>query len=166
MQGLDSVCIELKYVCTWILRRICGRPVILRWDFSLLGSGVRKWSVQPWAFLTYVENLEMDNSLKWVLFIKESGQITSDTLWKYGEVFLLRIWRIVLFLRAVVNILIQTLIIPPWLLLCKMIISQLELGPPVVTLMPLNLKFSRYQRSTPYTVVNILKVNSMKYLHL
>ena len=30
----------------------------------------------------YVENLEMDNSLKWVLFIKESDQITSDTLWK------------------------------------------------------------------------------------
>ena len=38
----------------------------------------------------YVEHLEMDNPLKWVLFIKVSGQITSDTLWKYGEVFLLR----------------------------------------------------------------------------
>ena len=37
-----------------------------------------------------------------------------------------------LFLRAVVNIPIQTLIIPPWLLLRKIIISQLELGPPVV----------------------------------
>ena len=37
-----------------------------------------------------------------------------------------------LFLRAVVNMPIQTLIIPPWLLLRKMIISQLELGPPVV----------------------------------
>ena len=33
----------------WILRWICGRPVILSLDFSLLGSGVRKWSVQPWA---------------------------------------------------------------------------------------------------------------------
>ena len=44
----------------------------------------------------------------------------------------LRIWCIFLFLRAVVNIPIQTLIIPPWLLLCKMIISQLELGPPVI----------------------------------
>ena len=32
------------------------------------------------AFLTYVENLEMNNSLKWALFIKVSGQITSDTL--------------------------------------------------------------------------------------
>ena len=74
----------------------------------------------------------MDNSLKWVRFIKANGQITTDTLWKEGEVILLRIWRIALFLRAVVNILIQTLIIPPWLLLCKMIISQLELGPPVV----------------------------------
>ena len=42
------------------------------------------------------KNLEMDNTLKWVLFIKESG-----------------------------------LIIPPRRLLRKMIISQLELGPPV-----------------------------------
>ena len=39
----------------------------------------------------YVENLEMDNSLKWVLFIKVNGQITSDTLSKLCEVFLLRI---------------------------------------------------------------------------
>ena len=66
----------------WILRWICGRPAILHWNFSLLRSGVRKWSVQPWAFLMYVENLEMDNSLKWVLFMKVSSQITSDTLWK------------------------------------------------------------------------------------
>ena len=47
-------------------------------------SASRKWKnlnvVR--AFLMYVENLEMDNSLKWVLFIKVSGQITSDTLWK------------------------------------------------------------------------------------
>ena len=48
--------------------------------YKLLGSGVRKWSVQPWAFLMNVENLEMDNSLKCVLFIKVSGQITSVTL--------------------------------------------------------------------------------------
>ena len=34
------------------------------------------------AFLMYVENLEMDNSLKCVLFIKVSSQITSNTLWK------------------------------------------------------------------------------------
>ena len=34
------------------------------------------------AFLMYVENLEMDNLLKWVLFMKVSGQITSDTLCK------------------------------------------------------------------------------------
>ena len=37
----------------------------------------------------------------------------------------MKIWRIVLFPRAVVNILIQTLIITPWLLLCKMIMSGL-----------------------------------------
>ena len=34
------------------------------------------------AFPMYVENLEMDNLLKWVLFTKVSGQITSDTLCK------------------------------------------------------------------------------------
>ena len=33
-------------------------------------------------FLMYFENLEMNNSLKWALFIKLSDQITSDTLWK------------------------------------------------------------------------------------
>ena len=42
-------------------------------------------------FLMYVENLEMNNSLKWALFIKVSGQITSNTLWKRGEVFFSRI---------------------------------------------------------------------------
>ena len=41
--------------------------------------------------------------------------------------FLLRIWTIFLFLRAVVNIPAQTLIISPWHLFRKMIISQLEL---------------------------------------
>ena len=35
----------------------------------------------------YVENLEMDNSLKWVLFIKVNGQITSDTLCIFIENF-------------------------------------------------------------------------------
>ena len=34
------------------------------------------------AFPMYVENLEMDNLLKWVLFMKVSCQITSDTLCK------------------------------------------------------------------------------------
>ena len=43
----------------------------------------------------------------------------------------LRIWRIIYYFKAVVNIPIQTLIIPLWLLLRKIIISQLELGPPV-----------------------------------
>ena len=44
-----------------------------------------------WAFLMYAENLEVDNQLRWVIFIKVSGQITSNTLWKLGEVFSLRI---------------------------------------------------------------------------
>ena len=43
--------------------------------------------MQPWTFLMYVENLEMDNSLKWVPFNVVSSQVTSDTLWKQGEVF-------------------------------------------------------------------------------
>ena len=29
--------------------------------FSLRGSSIQKWSVQPWAFIMYVVNLEMDN---------------------------------------------------------------------------------------------------------
>lgn len=32
--------------------------------------------------LMYVINLEMNNSLKWALFIIVSGQITSDAMWK------------------------------------------------------------------------------------
>ena len=39
----------------------------------------------------YVVNLEMNNSPKWVLLNIVSGQIASDTPWKYGEVFLFRI---------------------------------------------------------------------------
>ena len=42
-------------------------------------------------FLLHVVNLEVDNSLKWVLFNMVSGQIASDELWKEGEVFLSRI---------------------------------------------------------------------------
>ena len=57
-------------------------PIILILNFSLLVWGVRKCSVQPWASLLYVVNLEMNNSLKWVLFNVVSGQITSDALWK------------------------------------------------------------------------------------
>ena len=47
--------------------------------------------MQPKAFPMYVVNLEMDDSPKWVLLNIVSGQIASDTPWKYGEVFLLRI---------------------------------------------------------------------------
>ena len=51
-------------------------------EFSLLVRGVRKCSVQPWASLIYIENLEMDNLLTRVLFNIVSGQITSDALGK------------------------------------------------------------------------------------
>ena len=50
---------------------------------SVDGNGRHRWGSMFWdflAFLMYVENLEMNKSLKWVLFIKVSGQITSDTL--------------------------------------------------------------------------------------
>ena len=57
----------------------------------------------------------------------DNKQYTVEVRW---HIFL-RIWRIFLFLRTVVNIPIQILIIPPWLLLRKMIISRLELGSPV-----------------------------------
>ena len=56
-------------MCAWILRGICGRPVIYSLDFSLLGS----CSLE---LLLLVVNLEMDNSLKWILFNIVSGQIT------------------------------------------------------------------------------------------
>ena len=39
----------------------------------------------------YVENLEIDYSLKWALFNVVSGQITGNVLWKKGEVFFVRI---------------------------------------------------------------------------
>ena len=38
------------------------------------------------AFLMYVENLDMDNSVKWVPLNIVSGQITSDALWKNSKV--------------------------------------------------------------------------------
>ena len=41
---------------------------------------ISRFSTYIRAFLMNVENLEMDNSLKCVLFIKVSGQITSVTL--------------------------------------------------------------------------------------
>ena len=56
-------------MCSWILRWICGCPVICSLDFSLLGS----CSLE---LLLLVVNLEMDNSLKWILFNIVSGQIT------------------------------------------------------------------------------------------
>ena len=52
LHGEDWGCSELKWnysIRAWILRWVCGRPVILRWNFSLLRSGVRKWSDQTWA---------------------------------------------------------------------------------------------------------------------
>ena len=53
----------------------------------------------------YVVHLQMDNSLNWALSNIVSGQITSDALWKYGEVSLLKFNSISLLIRAVVNLL-------------------------------------------------------------
>ena len=55
-------------MCAWILRCICGRPVIYSLDFSLLGS----CSLELLLLVV--------NSLKWILFNIVSGQIISDTL--------------------------------------------------------------------------------------
>ena len=84
----------------------------------------------------------MDNSLKWALFIKVSGQIASDTLWYT----IMRIWRIFLFLKAVVNIPIQTVIIP-YLISNGVCFSKIKipyiLTKPCHSLCPFsNLKFS------------------------
>ena len=79
------------------------------------------------ATLMYV----VDNSLKWALFNIVSGQIASDALEVERGIFIENLADFFLFLRAVVNIPIQTLIILPWLFFRKMIITQLELGPPV-----------------------------------
>ena len=61
----------------------------------------------------YVVNLEMDNSLKWALFNIVRGQIASDTLEVECGIFIENLADFFLFLRAVVNIPIQTLIILP-----------------------------------------------------
>lgn len=37
----------------------------------------------------YIENVKMDNSLKWVSFNVVSGEMTSNALWKLGEVLLI-----------------------------------------------------------------------------
>ena len=42
----------------------------------------------------YIENIKMDNSLKWVSFNVVSGQMTSNALWKLGEVLLIHFFLI------------------------------------------------------------------------
>ena len=53
-------------------------------ELGFFASRIRRSEMKCSAlgFSYELENLEMDNSLKCVLFIKVSGQITSDTLWK------------------------------------------------------------------------------------
>ena len=64
-------------MCAWVLRWILWQPG----DFELgfFASRIRRCAALGFF---YVVNLEMDNSLKWVLFNKVSGQITSNALWK------------------------------------------------------------------------------------
>ena len=105
------------------------------WSFRFsdraFGNGVCSFKLLS-CFLLHVVNLEVDNSLKWVLFNIVSGQITSDVLRKEGEVLLSRIWLYFYIPKAVVNIPLLTPIISPWFLFRRTIISQLELGPLVV----------------------------------
>ena len=45
---------------------------------------LKYWDQILWNYFytDYVVNLEMDSSLKWILFNILRGQITSDALWK------------------------------------------------------------------------------------
>ena len=77
----------------------------------------------------YVINLEVDNSVKWVLSTCKAVRYQAMHCGSKVRPFYWEFDRIFLFLRAVINIPIKTLIISPWLFFRKMIISKLELGP-------------------------------------
>ena len=77
----------------------------------------------------YVINLEVDNSVKWVLSTCKAVKYQAMHCGSKVRYFYWEFDRIFLFLRAVINIPIKTLIISPWLFFRKMIISQLEVGP-------------------------------------
>ena len=90
----------------------------------------------------------MDNSPKQVLFNIVSGQTASNALWKQGEVFLIQNLTVFLFLRAVVNISIQTLVI-----FRQMIISHLELGSHVMRLEQKHYQFAFFWPSDLITLL-------------
>ena len=78
--------------------------------------------------------------------------------------YLLRIWLYFYFLRAVVNISIQTLLFSPWLLFRKMIISQLDLGLPVVDLETALWEWGeRFHRRSPEWFIKQLQSLSLLY---
>ena len=72
---------KLKYMC---LNSALDLWPSSHFELEFLTSriGRSKLECAALACLMYVVNLEMDNSLKWVLFNIVSGQITSDALWK------------------------------------------------------------------------------------
>ena len=55
-------------------------PISLNVENTDKGTNNNKTHRRRIEGFSYVTNLKMDNSLKWVLFNKESGQITSDAL--------------------------------------------------------------------------------------
>ena len=104
------------------------------------------YSVTPFIWpLTLMKRTHFRLGLSYVRWKRRNEQLAkmgsfhqskrSDNKWYTVEVrwgiFFWEFDVFFLFLRAVVNMPIQTPIIPPWLLLRTMIISQLELGPPV-----------------------------------
>ena len=120
MRGEDWVCIELKWnwsICAWILRCICGRPVILRWDFFASRIGRSKMECSAFGF-SYVRWKPRNGQLAKMDSFHQRKR--SDHKWYAVEVrwgiFIENL--IVVFHRAVVNILIQAHIIPPWLCYC------------------------------------------------
>ena len=72
---------KLKYMCLDSALDLWTRGHFELGFFSLLGSGVRKWIIQPSPPL---KGSKTGNgcSPKWVLFNIVSGQITSDARWK------------------------------------------------------------------------------------
>ena len=115
---------KLQYIQYSIYRKVG----ILRFSDRAFGNGVFSLGL----FSSYVRWKPRNGQLAKMRSFHQSKrsdnkQYVVEVRW---GIFFENLTNFFLFLRAVVNIPIQTLIIPPWPLLRKMIISQLKLGPP------------------------------------
>ena len=74
---------NLIYQTTVCPVALCLRSTkVLYWKYISLMSFERCTRLHSLALINLPENLELDNSLKWVPFNVVSGQITSNALWK------------------------------------------------------------------------------------